>query len=62
MRSLAVLPDILAAVGLVILCVGVGLWSVPAALVVAGAVLLAVGLTAAGRERAKRPGPSERVA
>jgi hypothetical protein len=57
-----VLPDVLAAVGLVVLCVGVGLWSIPAALVVAGSVLLAVGLVAAGRERAKRPGPSERVA
>jgi Zn-dependent alcohol dehydrogenase len=57
-----VLPDILTAVGLLILCVGVGLWSVPAALVVAGSYVLAVGTVAATRERAARPGPSERVA
>jgi cytochrome c-type biogenesis protein CcmH/NrfF len=56
------MPDVLAAVGLLLLSVGVGLWSIPAALVVAGAVLLVVGLVAAARERAARPGPSERVA
>lgn len=55
------LPDILAAVGLVVLCVGVGLWSVAAALVVAGVYLLTVGTVAASRERGKPRKPVERM-
>lgn len=44
MKGSRVLAPLLVVVGLVLLVAGVAMWSVPAALVVAGALLAAAGL------------------
>jgi hypothetical protein len=53
--------DALTVIGLIILCVGIGLWSLPGALATGGGLLFALGLIAARAERPAKPAPSERL-